>query len=85
MHPSISIAVLTGLIAAIFAAPTTRSSAGFIITTEVTPSYWRATFSDPPLNTLNTAFFTDLFALIDRIANDSDVKVLLYLQNIYTP
>ncbi len=29
----------------------------FIKITKVTPAYWRATFSQPPLNLMNAAFF----------------------------
>jgi len=53
-------------------------SASFINTTKVTPSYWRATFSSPPLNVEGTAFFEDYYALIDQIANDTDVKVVVF-------
>jgi hypothetical protein len=56
----------------------TVARSSFIVTTKVTPSYWRATFSSPPLNLENTAFFEDFYALVDRIANDSDVKVIVF-------
>lgn len=58
--------------------PIATCSTGFIITTKVTQSYWRATFSSPPLNIEDTNFFLDLYALIDAIANDTNVKVIVF-------
>ena len=50
----------------------------FIVTTKVTTSYWRATFSSPPLNIQGSAFFVSFYALIDQIADDPDVKVVVF-------
>jgi enoyl-CoA hydratase/carnithine racemase len=69
-------------ICAIFSAPATLSSPSttspVIITTKLTPSYWRATFSDPPLNIQGDAFFRDFYALVDQITGDPDVKVVVF-------
>jgi enoyl-CoA hydratase/carnithine racemase len=53
-------------------------SARFIVTTKVTPSYWRATFSSPPFNLEGTAFFEDFYALVDEIEKDAGVKVVVF-------
>ena len=53
----------------------------FIVTTKVTPSYWRATFSGAPLEIQGLSFFEDYYALIDRIAADQDVKVVVFDSN----
>lgn len=50
----------------------------YITLEKVTPAYWRATLSDPPLNPMNSRFFSDYFALIDRIEQDPDVKVVVF-------
>jgi enoyl-CoA hydratase/carnithine racemase len=62
-------------------APVISSSSppSFVIkTTKITPSYWRATFSDPPLNIQGDAFFRDFYALVDQITSDPDVKVVVF-------
>ncbi len=53
-------------------------SCNVIKTTKVTPYYWRATFSDPPLNIQGDAFFREFYALVDRITSDSDVKAAVF-------
>ncbi|KAJ0120676.1 ClpP/crotonase [Diaporthe amygdali] len=68
---------LAGLAAAA-AIPTNNSASSFIVTTKVTSSYWRASFSNPPFNIQTTAFYLDFFALVDRIASDPDVKVVVF-------
>lgn len=60
------------------AASATINNSSFIVTTKVTPSYWRATFTNPPFNILNTAFYLDFFALVDSIALDPDLKVVVF-------
>ncbi|KAH8800667.1 ClpP/crotonase-like domain-containing protein [Xylogone sp. PMI_703] len=55
---------------------------GFIVTKKVTPAYWRATFSCPPLNIVGTAFLESYYALIDQIEADSDVKVVVFDSNV---
>lgn len=50
----------------------------FVVTTKVTKSYWRATFSSPPFNIEGTGFFKDFYALIDQIEDDPDVKVVVF-------
>jgi enoyl-CoA hydratase/carnithine racemase len=59
-------------------AAATNSSASPIVTTKVTPSYWRATFSSPPLNIQNNAWYSALHALIDQITKDDEVKVVVF-------
>ncbi|KAI0182763.1 ClpP/crotonase-like domain-containing protein [Xylaria flabelliformis] len=49
-----------------------------ITTTKVTPSYWRATFSNPPFNFMDNAFIKEFFSLIDNIADDPEVKVVVF-------
>lgn len=66
--------LLSPLLAVIHATCTNN----FIITTRVTPSYWRATFSCPPLNVEGLTFFQDYYALIDQIEADSEVKVIVF-------
>ena len=73
----IQFAVLAALTATIYAATATNSTTR-IVTTKVTPSYWRATFANPPFNTLDNAWYDALYKLIDQIANDSEVKVVVF-------
>jgi enoyl-CoA hydratase/carnithine racemase len=72
------IILLSSLVAFIHAAAVTTCDNNFIVTTKVTPSYWRATFSCPPLNVQGLAFFQDYYALIDQIEADNDVKVVVF-------
>lgn len=58
--------------------PSPSPSSSVITTTKVNPSYWRATFSDPPLNIQGDAFFRDFYALVDQITGDPDVKVVVF-------
>ncbi len=60
------------------AAAVSTCNTNFIVTTKVTPSYWRATFSCPPLNIQGLSFFEEYYALIDQIEADSDVKVVVF-------
>ncbi|KAK0758817.1 hypothetical protein N5P37_008301 [Trichoderma harzianum] len=60
-------------------APTAPSSV--ITTTKITPSYWRATFSDPPFNIQGNAFFRDFYTLVDEITSDPNVKVVVFDSN----
>jgi len=53
-------------------------STSVIKVTKVTPFYWRATFSDPPLNIQGDAFFRDFYTVVDQITNDSSVKVVVF-------
>lgn len=59
-------------------APSSPSLSSVIKTTKITPSYWRATFSDPPFNIQGNAFFRDFYALVDQITSDPDVKVVVF-------
>jgi enoyl-CoA hydratase/carnithine racemase len=52
-----------------------------IRTTKITPSYWRATFANPPFNIEDNAWFASFYALVDKIANDTDVKVVVFDSN----
>src|ERR1700712_2688187 len=70
--------LVSSLIALVHAAAVSTCDKNFIVTTKVTPSYWRATFSCPPLNVQSLAFFLDYYALIDQIEADSDVKVVVF-------
>ncbi|KAF2641452.1 ClpP/crotonase [Massarina eburnea CBS 473.64] len=56
--------------------PTTNCSS--IVITKVTPSYWRATFSSPPFNIQNTAWYTCFYDIITKIAASPDVKVVVW-------
>lgn len=63
----------------ISAAPTVSPSPSSVIRLKkVTPSYWRATFSDPPFNIQGDAFFREFYALVDKITGDKDVKVVVF-------
>ncbi|KAK3625963.1 hypothetical protein LTR56_020079 [Elasticomyces elasticus] len=75
MQPLVLISALTTLV---HAAAVPTCDGNFIVTTKVTPSYWRATFSCPPLNIQGLSFFHDYYALIDQIEADSDVKVVVF-------
>ncbi|KAL3954514.1 hypothetical protein ACCO45_010077 [Purpureocillium lilacinum] len=46
--------------------------------TKIDSAYWRATFSDPPLNLQGDAFFQDFYSIVDEITNNSDVKVVVF-------
>jgi enoyl-CoA hydratase/carnithine racemase len=74
--------IIGPIISAVSSAPTTLSapsnSSSVIKTTKITPSYWRATFSDPPLNVQGDAFFREFYALVDQITSDPDVKVVVF-------
>lgn len=50
----------------------------FIVTTKVTPFYWRATFSCPLVNVQGLAFFEAYYALINEIEADSYVKIVVF-------
>jgi enoyl-CoA hydratase/carnithine racemase len=56
----------------------TQNASSVIKTTKISPSYWRATFSDPPLNIQGDAFFQDFYALVDQITSDPEVKVVVF-------
>jgi enoyl-CoA hydratase/carnithine racemase len=78
MHPSSILSLLTlPLISSVSATPAPPPSS-VITTKKVTPAYWRATFSDPPLNIQNDAFFAEFYALADQITADPDVKVVVF-------
>ncbi|KAJ4863560.1 enoyl-CoA hydratase/isomerase domain-containing protein [Trichoderma breve] len=62
-------------------APATTAPSSVITTTKITPSYWRATFSDPPFNIQGNAFFRDFYALVDEITGDPNVKVVVFDSN----
>jgi len=79
MHLAIflSLAVLCLIHAAssVEARPATPS---VIKLTKIDSAYWRATFSDPPLNLQGDAFFQDFYSIVDEITNNSDVKVVVF-------
>jgi enoyl-CoA hydratase/carnithine racemase len=70
--------LVSSFIAFVYTATAVVCDGSFIVTTQVTPSYWRATFSSPPLNIQGLSFFQDYYALIDQIEADSDVKVIVF-------
>ncbi|OCK90265.1 ClpP/crotonase [Cenococcum geophilum 1.58] len=80
--PALISLIVGPIISAVSSAQATLSSAStsspVIKTTKITPSYWRATFSDPPLNIQGDAFFRDFYALVDQITGDPDVKVVVF-------
>ncbi|KAI1746953.1 ClpP/crotonase-like domain-containing protein [Xylaria castorea] len=49
-----------------------------ITITKVTPSYWRATFSNPPFNLIDNTFLQEFHSLIDDIEVDPEVKVIVF-------
>lgn len=80
--PTLISLIVGPIISAVSSAQATLSSSNtsspVIKTTKITPSYWRATFSDPPLNIQGDAFFRDFYALVDQITGDPDVKVVVF-------
>jgi enoyl-CoA hydratase/carnithine racemase len=73
--------ILVSAITGISGSPISRnnySPPSVIATTKVTPAYWRASFSDPPLNIQGNAFFRDFYALVEQITSDPDVKVVVF-------
>jgi enoyl-CoA hydratase/carnithine racemase len=70
--------LISTFIALVHAAVVSTCDENFIVVTKVTPSYWRATFSCPPLNIQGVSFFQEYYALIDQIEADSDVKVVVF-------
>jgi enoyl-CoA hydratase/carnithine racemase len=73
-----SFLLISSLMALVHTAAVSTCNKNFIVTTKVTPSYWRATFSCPPLNIQGVTFFQDYYALIDQIEADSEVKVVVF-------
>ena len=45
---------------------------------EVSPSYWRVTFDNGPVNLLDPDTIDQLAALIGRIENDQDLTVVVF-------
>jgi enoyl-CoA hydratase/carnithine racemase len=70
--------VISSFVAFVYTATIAVCEESFIVTNKITPSYWRATFSSPPLNIQDLSFFHDYYALIDQIEADSDVKVVVF-------
>ena len=77
---------LLSTLAAFFAVAVQASNCcnagGFIVTKKVTPAYWRATFSCPPLNLEGAAFLRDFYSLVDKIEADPDVNVVVFDSNV---
>ncbi|KAI1822649.1 ClpP/crotonase-like domain-containing protein [Xylaria intraflava] len=71
---------LAGVLGATACTPNATTSA--ITLSKVSPAYWRATFSNPPFNAQGTAFYEDLYSLIDQLANDTEVKVVVFDSNV---
>ncbi|KAK4153996.1 enoyl hydratase [Chaetomidium leptoderma] len=77
--PTTTPLIVLSLVSAISAAPATSPSPSSVIKVKkITPSYWRATFSDPPFNIQGDAFFRDFYAVVDKITGDPDVKVVVF-------
>lgn len=70
--------LVAALITAVRITLVTSTNSTPITLTKVTPSYWRATFSNPPFNLQDEAFYTSFYAVIDQIANDEEVKVIVF-------
>jgi enoyl-CoA hydratase/carnithine racemase len=45
---------------------------------KVTPAYWRATLSNPPINLYDPELFTELRVLMDQIEADQELKVIVF-------
>jgi enoyl-CoA hydratase/carnithine racemase len=56
----------------------TSNATAPITTIKVTPGYWRATLSHPPFNIQDNAWFESFFTLVDDIAADPSVKVVVF-------
>ena len=76
--PALTLLLTLPFLSPALSLPTTSSPSSVIKTTKITPSYWRATFSDPPLNIQADAFFRDFYSLVDQITSDPDVKVVVF-------
>ncbi|KAI1111153.1 ClpP/crotonase-like domain-containing protein [Nemania sp. NC0429] len=70
MYSSILLFLTTWLVSGVLGARITR--------TKVTPSYWRATFSNPPFNLIDNTFLREFYSLIDDIEVDPEVKVVVF-------
>lgn len=46
--------------------------------TKLSPSYWRATFSNPPINLLNPETILELQELVGLIESDKDLRVVVF-------
>ena len=46
--------------------------------TEITPSYWRITFDNPPLNLVNPETILEFQALVGKIESASDLRVVVF-------
>jgi enoyl-CoA hydratase/carnithine racemase len=73
----ISLIIVT-ILGKVSAAPLASPPTHVIKVTKVTPFYWRATFSDPPLNIQGDTFFQDFYTVVEEITNDPDVKVVVF-------
>lgn len=71
----LSFASLLGICSSVSSSP---RDAAPIITSKITKSYWRATFANPPFNLEDSAWFKAFYELVAEIANDSDVKVVVF-------
>jgi enoyl-CoA hydratase/carnithine racemase len=45
---------------------------------KVTPSYWRATLNNPPLNLFSAELYAGLRLLLDELETDKDVQVVVF-------
>ncbi|KAH9908273.1 ClpP/crotonase-like domain-containing protein [Xylariomycetidae sp. FL2044] len=73
--------LLLGPLAGVLAVPLIRAEPSIVVT-KVSPAYWRATLSNPPFNIQGQAFYEDLYEVIDQVANDNDVKVVVFDSNV---
>lgn len=66
-----------------FSLPTNGTNTTAPITiTKVNPGYWRATFSSPPFNIQDNAWFSAFYSLISDLETDPDVKVVVFDSNV---
>jgi hypothetical protein len=78
MRFSYTLSWLPASIATVYSSSTPQNATQPIVTTKVTPSYWRATFVNPPFNLEDNAWFASFYALVDTIAHNPDVKVVVF-------
>jgi enoyl-CoA hydratase/carnithine racemase len=60
------------------ASPSPATLAQFTVETPA-PGYWRVVFSNPPINLLNSTTVVELGAIVNRIEQTEDLRVVLFV------
>ena len=72
------ISALTTLASLLYLSLHICTTTSIIVTTKITPAYWHANFSSPPLNLEGAEILRDLWNLVDAIGNSTEVKVVVF-------